>query len=260
MHETGSLASISRLGLKWREKAHLKLLSNSTGMYDLKRLESSTWSKLCWKMVWGVCHAVEMNNPPCATGQPCQSCRIEACKDSRASSCNTSAKVAPQLVAYKWKKTYLSLPAKLTSLSTNATSGSGRIPDVFTTPSASVCSQAQSNVGTDEEIGCFWQVYCAWKSYNALNLICIDKGTCWQKVRRLMYSLSFPKVDLSSVFIRVNGETNAAWMSYAMFKQRLSSVSAVKYVLFPFAEDFNWNLFWLPIACSTSSQEHCIHT
>jgi len=39
------------------------------------------------------------------------------------------------------------------ALSTNATSGSGRIPGVFTTPSASVCSQAQSNVGTDEGFG-----------------------------------------------------------------------------------------------------------
>lgn len=155
VHETGALASISRLGLKWREKAHLKLLSNSTGMHDLKRLESSTWSKLCWKMVWGVCHAMEMNIPPCATGQPCQSCRIEACKDSRACSCNTSAKAAPQLVAYKWKKkkkrVYL-FPQSSYTLSTNAASGSGRIPDVFTTPSASVCSQTQSNVGTDEEI------------------------------------------------------------------------------------------------------------
>jgi len=108
--------------------------------------------------------------------------RIEACKDSRACSCNTSAKAAPQLVQME-KNVFIS---SRKALSTNATSGSGRIPGVFTTPSASVCSQAQSNVGTDEGFGWFWQVQCAWKSYKALNLICIDKGTCWQRPWRLM--------------------------------------------------------------------------
>lgn len=139
-----------------------------------------------------------------------------------------------QKLLHRWKKTYLSLPAKRTyTLSTNATSGSGRIPDVFTTPLASSVHKHRPT----------W-VY-RWRDWVLLTgLLCLEKlqsikfdlyrWTCWQRVWRLF--------DISSVFIRVNGETKATFMSEWVMQclsKDFHQCYVVNYVLFL---NFNWNI------------------
>lgn len=157
-------------------------MSNSIGMHDPICWESSTWSKLCWKMVWGVCHVMEMNILPCAPGKLCQSCRTEACwglkglfMQHHSKSCSTDGK---NLFISSHKEHILCQLMQPQAL--------GGSPMCLPHLQPVVFASTEQHRYTDEEIGCFWQVYCAWKSYKALNLICIDKGTCWQREWRLL--------------------------------------------------------------------------
>lgn len=153
-------------------------------------------------MVWGVCHVMEMNIPPCATGKLCQSCRTEArwglkglFMQHHSKSCSTVSTDGKNLFISSRKAHILCQLMWPQAL--------GGSPE-FTTPSASGVRKHRAT----------W-VY-RWRDWMLLTgLLCLEK---LQSIKFDLYRQRYMlaermKATWFKFLIRVNGETKAALMS-----------------------------------------------